>query len=407
MAASRIILLSLLFLLSWIMYLDRAAISTAKDLMAGELRLTDQAAGLVFGAFALGYSVAQVPAGWLADRFGPRIALTGVVVGWSIFTAITGTVDRLWTLIAVRFLFGVAEAGAFPSSARAFYSWLPSHQHGRANGVIFSGSRLGAAFSFPILAAVMGRFGWRSAFLLLGLPGVLWAIVWLLWFRDRPAQSGEEQAAGTGDLSFGKIFRSRPMLLAMGQYFASNFTFFICLSWMLPYLMSHYHLSRDLAAWYSMIVLLIGASAQWVTGFLVDRLHRSHYRSNSRRIPAITGFVLAAAGLVALRLTSSVDAGVACFGLATFGAEMTISPSWAFCIDLGKGKSGSVSGAMNMVGNLGSFVSASIFPWMYNLTGDSMTYFLIAGVLNLAAAGMWLGMDAARQGIVLEKPCEV
>jgi ACS family glucarate transporter-like MFS transporter len=406
MTASRVILLALLFLLSWIMYLDRAAISTAKDLMAGDLALSDQAVGIVFGAFALGYAVAQVPSGWLADLLGPRIALTVVVIGWSIFTALTGAVDRLSALVAVRFLFGIAEAGAFPGSARAFYNWLPAGQHGRANGIIFSGSRLGAALSFPILAFVMGRFGWRAAFLVLGIPGALWATVWLLWFRNEPAEPVAKSVAAGDDLPFSEIFRSRPMLLAMGQYFASNFTFFICLTWMHPYLMSHYQLSRELAAWYSMLVLLIGATAQWVTGFLVDRLYRSRYRAHSRRIPAISGFLLATAGLTALRLTITAPAGVACFGLATFGTEMTISPSWAFCIDLGKRKSGSVSGAMNMVGNLGSFVSASVFPLMYRLTGDAMAYFLTAAGLNLAAAAIWLAMEASKPDLVMEKPCE-
>jgi ACS family glucarate transporter-like MFS transporter len=115
---------------------------------------------------------------------------------------------------------------------------------------------------------------------------------------------------------------------------------------------------------------------------------------------------LATAGLTALRLTTTAPAGVACFGLATFGAEMTISPSWAFCIDLGKKKSGSVSGAMNMVGNLGSFVSASVFPLMYRLTGDSMAYFLTAAALNLGAAAMWLAMETSKPEFVMEKPCE-
>lgn len=391
MSRARVVLLVLLFLLSWIMYLDRAAISTAKELMAGDLGLSDQAMGIAFGAFALGYALAQVPAGRLADGVGPRLALTLVVTGWSIFTSLTGVVGRFFTLVAVRFLFGVAEAGAFPGSARAFYNWLPVQQHGRANGIIFSGSRLGAALSFPILAAIMGRFGWRPAFLLLGLPGILWAVVWLLWFRDRPPAPVSKDAAEP-DVPLGYLFRSRPMLLAMAQYFASNFTFFICLSWMHPYLMSHYHLSRERAAWYSMLVLLIGATAHWVSGFLVDWLYGSRFRAHSRRIPAISGFVLAAAAISALGSFAAPESAVACFALATFGAEMTISPSWAFCIDLGGKKSGSVSGAMNMVGNIGAFASASVFPLMYRLTGDAVAYFFAAAILNVGAAAIWLAM---------------
>jgi ACS family glucarate transporter-like MFS transporter len=393
----RAMLLALLFALSWILYLDRAAISTAKDLVAGDLDLSNQAMGIVFGAFALGYALAQVPSGWFADRVGPRLALATVVTGWSIFTALTGLARGFLSLVIIRFLFGVAEAGAFPGAARAFFNWLPPALHGRANGLIFSGSRLGAALSFPILAWILDAFGWRGAFLFLGVPGVLWALIWLAWFRDRPPWEVPHASAAVEESRLAQVFRSGPMLLAMGQYFASNFTFFICLSWMHPYLMAHYRLSRERAAWFSMLVLLIGASAQWTAGFLVDRLYRSRFRAHSRRIPAMTGFLLSALALAAIGFTASPEAGVACFALATFGAEMTISPSWAFCIDLGGRKSGAVSGAMNMIGNFGSFVSASVFPLMNRWTGDATAYFLVAAALNLLAVAFWLRMRAERR----------
>ena len=174
----RTILLVLLFAVSWILYLDRAAISTAKDLIAKDLGLSNDAMGVVFGCFALAYALGQIPAGWFADRFGPRLTLTVVVSAWSLFTALTGLAPEFGALVVIRFMFGLAEAGAFPASARAFYMWLPRELHGRANGIIFSGSRLGAALSFPILAGLLDSFGWRIAFYLLSVPGLLWAAVW-------------------------------------------------------------------------------------------------------------------------------------------------------------------------------------------------------------------------------------
>jgi ACS family glucarate transporter-like MFS transporter len=387
----RAAVVSLLFVLSWIMYLDRAAISTAKDLIGSDLALSDDAMGLVFGAFALGYALAQTPSGLFADRAGPRLALTAVVTGWSIFTGLTGAVRGLWSLLAVRFLFGAAEAGAFPGSARVLFAWLPARQHGRANGIIFSGSRLGAAFSFPLLAWLMDRFGWRTAFVLLAIPGVIWAAVWLWWFRDEPHEPVErEQPADAETAPLGDVLRSWPMRLAMAQYFASNFTFFVCLSWMHPYLMQRYALSRDAAAWHSTVVLLVGATAQWAAGTLVDALYHSRLRSHSRRIPAIAGFFIAASGLSLLTRAGSVEMAVICFMFAAFGAEMTISPSWAFCIDLGGKRSGTVSGSMNMVGNFGSFVSASVFPVLYRWSGSAALYFAVAALLNVIAAGLWL-----------------
>ena len=383
----RTILLGLLFLLSWILYLDRAAISTAKDLVAKDLVLSNDAMGVVFGSFALAYALGQIPAGWFADRFGPRITLTLVVSAWSLFTACTGLAPEFATLVVVRFLFGLAEAGAFPASARAFYTWLPAELHGRANGIIFSGSRLGAALSFPILAGLLDGYGWRVAFFLLGVPGLIWAGVWFAWFRDRPAPPTK-----TVDPPLGDIFRSRAMLQVMAQYFSSNFTFFLCLTWMLPYLMERYQLSRERASWYSMTILLVGATAQWVSGFLTDWLYQRYPRW-SRRAPAMGGFVIAASALLCLTQASSPEMAVALFTLATFGTEMTISPSWAYCIDIGGGKSGTVSGAMNMVGNLGGFVSASAFPALARWNGgDAGLYFSLAALLNLMSAVFWFRM---------------
>ena len=138
----RYLVLLALFVLSLITYIDRVAISSAKAPLAADLSLSDQAMGWVFSAFALGYAMAQIPAGWFADKFGPRRALTAVVLAWSLFTALTGGAQGLTVLVIIRFLFGVGEAGAFPGSARAIFNWLSPSERGRANGILFSGSRL-------------------------------------------------------------------------------------------------------------------------------------------------------------------------------------------------------------------------------------------------------------------------
>ncbi|MCI0623661.1 MAG: MFS transporter [Acidobacteria bacterium] len=389
----RYLVLFALFVLSLITYIDRVAIASAKGPLAEDLSLSDQAMGMVFSAFALGYALAQIPSGWFADRFGPRLALAVVVSAWSLFTALTGLVQGLVVLLIVRFLFGIGEAGAFPGSARAIFNWLPVSERGRANGILFSGSRLGGAVAFPLLAWMLQRFGWRSSFIYLGVIGVVWAVFWFFWFHDQPDQQpSQNEPEVKTQLSFGQVLRSRGMILNMFQYFAGNFTFFICLSWMLPYLKEHYRLSPATAASYAMIPLLFGATAQWVAGWMVDSLYRSRLRAWSRRLPAIAGFFLAVAGMFAITQTNNPMMAVACFALATFGADMTISPSWAYCIDIGGTKSGAISGSMNMFGNVGSFVSANAFPLLHDLTGSANTYFVVAGLLNLSAIGCWWGM---------------
>ena len=178
-----------LFILSLITYIDRAAISVATVPIVKELSLSDQALGAVFSAFALGYAIAQIPGGWLADKFGPRLALSVVVIVWSIFTGLTGAVSSFSTMLAVRFLFGVSEAGAFPGSARAIYNWLPATQRGIANGILFSGSRIGAALSFPLLVWMVEKYQWRWSFAILAAVGIVWATLWFIFFRDQPQEN--------------------------------------------------------------------------------------------------------------------------------------------------------------------------------------------------------------------------
>ncbi|MBK9167783.1 MAG: MFS transporter [Bryobacterales bacterium] len=388
-----------LFILSLITYIDRVCISSAKGPIAADLGLSDEAMGIVFGAFALGYALGQVPSGMFADRFGPRLALSAVVIVWSAFTALTGAVRGFHTMVAVRFLFGVGEAGAFPGSARAIYNWLPIHERGRANGILFSGSRLGGALAFPILVWLEAAMGWRWAFVVLGAAGIVWAAIWWGLFRDHPAGAPPPPPRATAAVNWKAALHAPHIVPACVQYFASNFTFFICLSWMHPYLIRRFDLTAGEAAGYAMVPLLAGAGAQWTAGFFVDLLYRSGLRTWSRRLPAIAGFALAALGVWAVTLADSPRAAIVFFAFATFGADMTISPSWAFCADVGKESAATVSGFMNMWGNFGSFVSASVFPVLLDWTGSATAYFQLAALLNIAAIAAWTRMRSVASGL--------
>ena len=343
------------FLLSMLLYVDRICISAAKESVAGDLRLSDKQMGWVLSAFALGYALFQTPAGLLADRFGPRRVLTGVVTFWSVFTGLTGAAWNLTSLLVFRFLFGAGEAGAFPACARAIYSWIPMGERGIAQGINFSGSRLGAAFALPGVALILDYLGWRITFAMLAFIGVAWAVFWYFWFRDDPADhpriSAQElerilstrQAAAHGDatadeqsaLTAGMLLGSRNLWLAMGQYFASNFTFFFCLTWLFPHLQERYQLGTVQTGLYASAPLIFGALGNWTAGVLVDAIYRRGYWTLSRQVPAILGFVLAAMGLVASVYMTTPLGAIAWLSVAIFGADMTLSPSWSLCIDIG------------------------------------------------------------------------
>jgi ACS family glucarate transporter-like MFS transporter len=381
----RLLIVAALAVLSWITYLDRAAISSVKDPIAAELRLDDKAMGAVFSSFALGYALGQIPTGWAADRLGPRVLLTAVVVLWSLLTGLTGFVSTFTSLLLVRFFFGIAEAGAYPGTARAFYSWLPASERGRANGIVFAASRLGAALAFPLMAWLVQHYSWRATFYLLAIPGLVWGALWFFFYRERPT----EKATLAEGLTLREALRTASFRLALFQYVVTNFTTFLCLSWMNPYLKQRYTLSAEAAASYSMIPLLVAATAQWTSGYAVDRLFESRHRAHSRTLPAIAGFTIAAIGALAIPFAETPLAAAVFFALASFGVEVTISPAWSFCMDLGGRHSGAVSGAMNTCGNLGSFVSANAFPWIQSAFGAADPYFYLIAILNLLSALAW------------------
>lgn len=414
--ATRHLLILGTFLLSVLLYVDRVCMSAAKGAVASDLELDDRRMGWVFSAFSLGYALFQTPAGALADRFGPRRVLTAVVACWSLFTALTATASRLGSLLLMRFLFGVGEAGAFPGVARATYAWLPLAERGLAQGINFSASRLGAALAMPGVAWMVGALGWRTSFVALGGVGFVWAVAWYAWFRDEPAVHPgidphereyilrHRQSDGAGEarvpVTAGSLLRSRTMWLVMGQYFASNFTFFFCLTWLLPHLSDRFDLSAREAGWYAMMPLLAGMVGNWVGGGLVDGLYRQGRWRASRRVPAMLGFALAAVGLTCSLVMTGPGGVVACLALAIFGADMTLSPSWSLCIDVGRRHAGAVSGTMNMAGNLGSFVTALAFPYLQAWTSSSAPFFLVGALLNLLAVGAWWLVR-------VEKPLEV
>ena len=390
-----------LFLLSMLTYVDRVAISAAKLPIASDLGLSDDQMGIVFGAFSLGYALMQVPAGAMMDRFGPRIGLFSVVSIWSALTGVTGLIHGYVAMIATRFSFGMSEAGAFPGAARAIYNWLPVSARGMANGILFSGSRIGAAFAFPLITWMIAATNWRISFFILAASGVVWAVLWFAFFRDHPKGKDGEAVPRAAAAKFSwKVFRSGRLVLAMLQYFASNFTFFLCLSWMYVYLAQAYSLSPAEASGYAAVPLLFGAASQWVTGWMVDALYKSRWRTWSRRLPALIGFVMSALGMLLLVWAETPLAATVCFTLATFGADMTVSPSWSFCADIGGVHAGSVSASMNMIGNLGSFVSASIFPVLLRLTGSGSAYFLVAAALNGLAVLCWIWMRSTEDADV-------
>ena len=401
------------FLLSVLLYVDRVCISAAKDEVASDLSLTQIQMGMVFSAFALGYALMQTPGGWLADRLGPRRVLTSIVTVWSIFTGLTAAANAFISMLVVRFLFGAGEAGAFPGMSRAVFSWIPMKERGRVQAINFSGSRIGAAITLPIISAMIVTMGWRATFVVLMIIGFGWAVAWYLFFRDEPEEASWLSASERGFIlrerqavsakpktdtrsDAGMILRSKAIWLLCIQYFASNFVFYFGLTWFFPQLKARYALDGMEASWFAAAPMICGALGCWASGWWVDRLYASGNWVLSRRLPAMTGFFLAAVGILGSAYANSPLTSSIAFSICIFGADMTLPPSWSTCVDIGKTRAGVVSGTMNMAGNIGSFVTSLAFPILLAQTGSSLPYFYLAAACNSLAIAVWLFVDPTK-----------
>ena len=395
---------------SFLTILARVGISGAKLEMAHDLGIGDVSFGLVFGAFALGYAVFMVPAGLMADHWGARKSLACSVFFWSLFTLSTGLATGIVALICVRLLFGLAEAGVFPQATRALHNWTLPRERGLALGLLNMGSRLGAAFGLAVSPITVERLGWRQSFVALGIVGVIWAAIWFCWFRDRASGSSDADTKCATQKNVRMVTRpkvpvraflsSRNFYLIIYQYFASQFTFFICFTWLLPFAKTRFGITSSDAGMYSSIPLYCGALAMWIGGIAVDRIYRTGRWKLSRAFPPAVGFALATIIVLLAPFMHTVGWFIACFALTTFGLDLTVSASWTVCCDVGGSYSGTLSAAMNTSGALGSLVSSFLFPLFLKWTGSITIYFCAAAFLNLLAVLCWMYIEPARPLLV-------
>jgi MFS transporter, ACS family, glucarate transporter len=269
------------------------------------------------------------------------------------------------------------------------------------------GSRLGAAFGLAITPLSVERLGWRESFVVLGIIGLIWAAIWFFRFRDRPesdSHQGEWNSLlqlNDAPLVNGKILSlaflsSRNFYLIIYQYFASQFTFFICLTWLLPFAKTRYGITTSEAGMYASIPLYCGALAMWVGGSVVDHIYKAGRWKLSRVLTPIVGFALATASMLPAPFMHSVGWFIACFALTTFGLDLTVSASWTVCCDVGGRYSGTLSSAMNTAGALGSLASALLFPILSRWAGDISFYFCVAAVMNAIALVSWTLVEPSR-----------
>ena len=408
----RYIVLSLTVSAYMITYMDRVVISSAAPVMQKELALSMVTMGWILSSFRWGYALFQIPGGWLGDRIGPRRALSLIVAWWSLFTSATALAWNAATMIVFRFLFGVGEAGAFPIATRSLSRWMLPTERGFAQGVTHAGSRLGAALTPPIVVALIAAYGWRAPFLLFGILGVVWAAAWFSYYRDTPEQHtgvnsaerelihrsmGGARSATSRGVPWRRILGSATLWYVSMMYFCYSYCLSVYLDWFPTYLKDHRGFSLKQMGFYASLPLLAGTAGDLLGGWLSDLLVRiTGHLARSRRAVAVTGFLLAAAGILPATLTHNPIACVWFTCLAVFGLELTVGVSWALPLDIAAEYAGSASALMNMCGNIGGAISPMLLAYLVRGYGWDVP-FLFASALCLIGAALYFKIDASRR----------
>lgn len=403
-----------MFAISAISYLDRVNIAIAGRFIQQEFHITDVQLGPVFSAFLIGYALFQAPAGRLADRYGPRLILTLGTVWWGVFTALIALISAkmaglLLVLLAVRFLLGAGESVLFPASNRVVANWIPSQERGLANGLIFAGVGAGAGITPPLVTYIVLHYGWRWSFWISSVIGLGAGAVWYWLARDRPEEHPwitpretelieQGLPAPPGELEIGKplpwrvILGSKDLMAIAFSYFTYGYAAWIFFAWFFIYLSKVRGLDLKSSSYYSMLPFIAMSAGSTIGGRVSDILTRRHGNRIGRCGVAMAGIALAAIFIAcgtqveSARLASVVLAGGA-------GAlYLSQSSFWSVTADMGGASAGSVSGVMNMGGQIGGIVTASLTPLIaahFSWTAS----FLVAAALCAAGSLAWLVVD--------------
>ncbi|GAB3947595.1 MFS transporter [Spirosoma harenae] len=371
-------MLALVFVNVAINYLDRANLSVAATALGKDLDLSTKELGYIFSAFGWAYAALQIPGGIIADRYVPRILYAFCLITWSIATIAQSIVNGFLSLFSLRLLTGTFEAPSYPINNRVVTSWFPDNERASAIAMYVSGQFIGLAFLTPVLVLIQSYAGWKGLFIITGFVGLIWGIVWYLFYRDPLDHSKVNQAEldyieEGGGLFHGKksgvdnpsLWRWENFKLILskrtlwGVYigqFSVNATLWFFLTWFPTYLVKYRGIDFKQSGYLGSVPFLAACAGLLLSGFISDRLVKQGKSvSMARKTPIIAGLLLSVV-IIGANYTDDVSMIIFFMSLAFFGVGMALI-SWVFVSILSpKQLIGLTGGVFNLMGNLASIV---------------------------------------------------
>ena len=385
----------------FITYIDRVLLSVSAPFIEREFGFSTITMGWVLFCYSIAYAAFQIPGGWFGDKVGPRLAMTCVVIWWSVFTALTSLTWSAASMGVCLFLIGMGEAGAFPIANRALSRWMLPSERAVAQGATHAGSRLGSTLTPIMVVALVGltALSWRLPFLLFALVGVAWALLWYRFYRNTPAEHASVNAAeldrinrglgtfakGKRQVPWGQILSTPQMWVLGALYFCYAYDIGVFLSWFPKYLNAARGIELKTMGFYASIPFLAGLLGDLTGGFVSDEiLKRTGNLRFARRAVSVFGFWVSAVAVSLAAWVSDPLVSIAWFSLALFALELTVGVSWAVTLDVGGEFAGSVSAVMNTLGNIGAATAVAVTARLATDYGWGSAFAVIAGLAVLA-----------------------
>lgn len=390
--------LAMLVLSGSINTIDRAALSVANPLIRQDLNLSIAEMGILLSAFLWAYAFAQLPTGVLIDRIGPRKLLGLGLTIWSSAQLVCGLVHNIGAFAAARVVLGIGEAPNFPTGGRVVRDWFNRKKRGSAVGIFMSSSYIGTCIAAPLLTFLMLTFSWRWMFIIMGVAGLIAALIWYSFYRE-PAQVAltkeetdylreGEIDENTHPVTFGewrRLFRCSPTWGMILGYFGVTYVGWVFNAWLPGYLEMEHHLDLKTTGWLTAIPFVFAIGGSLAAGFIIDSLMaRGMSLIRSRKVPLCIAIVLNGIFVLAAAYAPSTALAIAAISAAMFFNTASVASAWAIASVIAPS---SCTGSLGAMQNFGGYLGGALAPVITGLLVQSSGTFVIAFVVG---AGMCL-----------------
>lgn len=388
----------LLLLAAIVNYLDRANLSVANTTIAREFGFSSTEMGMLLSAFLWPYALANLPAGWLVDKLGPKKMFSWALGLWSMVTALTAFVNSYSFFYGMRMLMGVSESPFFTSGIKITHRWFAEKERGLPTSIINTGSQIANAIAPPILTILLLTMGWRGMFIVIGVAGLPLLLAWLKFYRDPLAREealihgkagvAVPRDADAAKVNWGSLFHSKTTWFMILGNFSIMFTIWVYLTWLPSYLETSLGFSLKQTGWIASIPFFAGILGVLCGGALSDRLIRRGMNTvTARKFPIVCGAALAACFVAPIPFVDSTPLAILLLTLGYFASQMPSGVIWTLATDIApKHQVASLGAIQNFGGFLGAALAPIVTGIILDKTGAFTNVFLLgAGLLMLGA----------------------